>query len=220
MSIYEAYWADLIPDFSNESPWQRFLRGWQLVAYWAFGGLQRAIRRSELPGRVMIGLTGAAICLLFWYLIVVALLVTATAQGEVAFPAWMADVPLLASLTTFLNGFAEKASGWPVVLFLLGLSSLGRIERVANLSAFTKAYLQNSSFNNESSSLRALTKKRLVSVLDHVHAASGEHTEPPLVCRRPRSKDTGSWESRRTEHVIQRNCAPERCVWFWITRQN
>lgn len=27
-------------------------------------------------------------------------------------------------------------------------------------------------------------------------------TEPPLVCRRPRSKDTGSWERRRTEHLI------------------
>ena len=31
--------------------------------------------------------------------------------------------------------------------------------------------------------------------------------EPPLVCRRPRSKDTGSWERRSTEHVIQTNCA-------------
>jgi len=45
-------------------------------------------------------------------------------------------------------------------------------------------------------------------------------SEPPLVCRRPRSKDTGSWERLRTEHVIQRNCAPERCGWSWITRKN
>ena len=45
-------------------------------------------------------------------------------------------------------------------------------------------------------------------------------TEPPLVCRRPRSKDPGSWERQRTEHVIQKNCARERCGWSWITRTN
>ncbi len=32
----------------------------------------------------------------------------------------------------------------------------------------------------------------------------------PLVCRSPRSKDTGSWGRRRTKHVIQRTRA---CVY-------
>ena len=45
-------------------------------------------------------------------------------------------------------------------------------------------------------------------------------TEPPLVCRRPRSKDTGLWKSTNVETDIHQKCANVLCEWFSSIRAN
>ncbi|MEP1611897.1 MAG: hypothetical protein ABJL72_08235, partial [Roseobacter sp.] len=67
---------------------------------------------------------------------------------------------------------------------------------------------------------RKLLFEEYLAAAEHAGPEELGPIEPPLVCRRPRSKDTGLWKRRTLERDIQTNCARELCVWSWITRAN
>ncbi len=90
IDVYEAYWGDLIPDWSLESPWQRFKRGLTLILYWATGGLIHAVLdRRQMPSRTIFGLIGFAFMLLLWYLTVINVLALAILGQDNTVPEWL-----------------------------------------------------------------------------------------------------------------------------------
>ncbi len=90
IDVYEAYWGDLIPDWSLESPWQRFKRGLTLILYWATGGLFHAILdRREIPSRTIGGLLAFAFVLMLWYMTVINVLALAILGEDNTVPEWL-----------------------------------------------------------------------------------------------------------------------------------
>lgn len=166
LDIYEAYWGDLIPDWSSESPWARFKRGLSLLSYWLVGGLARAMLRREFPTRVMVAMMVSGLALVVWYLIVIAVLLQALATAEIPLPEWLNFL----GLKEQAQGAIEWLSLLPIVLFLAGLTGLGFLERTANVAAFAKAYLQDDTFDERPVGLRARSRQRVRAVLDHVCA--------------------------------------------------
>ncbi len=170
LNVYEAYWGDLVPDWSGESPWARFKRGWSLIFYWFLGGLAKSIGRKEWPVRTLIAIIIAGLLMLLWYLVVIALLIKAYAEADATVPAFVTSLFEALGLKEQLEVAIKNVSAAPVVLFLVGLAGLGILERMANLSAFAKAYLQDSAVGGGSVGLRGKSRLRVRAVLDHVHA--------------------------------------------------
>lgn len=175
IDVYEAYWGDLIPDWSHESPLARFRRGWALILYWMVGGLARAVVRRELPARTMLALSASGLILLLWYAVVIAMLVKAFADGEQQLPELVRALTDAIGITDWMQGMLEAAGHWPLTLFLVGLVSMGVFEGVANISAFTKAYLRDEPIGDSTIGIRAKARQRVLNVLDTA-AAAGDGT--------------------------------------------
>lgn len=193
--VFEAYWGDLIPDWGRESPWARAKRGFALILYWVFGGLGRALWRRELPARTIGVMAVAGMLLLLWYLLALTVLFqalgpevseTATAgveqvgQGSGA-PAWLTAI--LPDTWVSASWIAKLASldQLPVIAFLIGLLGVGHIEKIANIAAFTKAYLKDDVLGDATVGLRAKARHRVLPILDQVYASDQNFDEVYVV---------------------------------------
>ncbi|MDU8913004.1 alpha/beta hydrolase [Aestuariicoccus sp. MJ-SS9] len=174
LDLYEAYWADLVPDRSGESPWQRFSRGFTLVTYWMTGGLMKALLRGEFPVRTMVAMIIAGLSLIIWYAIVVVVLLKSVAAGDAELPKAITNLTDLLGITGPFTEWAKQINDWPVSVFLAGLLTLGRFEGISNISAFTKAYLRDDPMGEDQMGVRAKARKRVLALLDHVHGRSGD----------------------------------------------
>lgn len=172
LDIFEAFWGDLIPDWSNESPWQRFQRGWLLILYWMTGGLAKSLWHWRGPPKTLYALAAAGLALVFWYFIVISVLLKAIINDPDNLPAFLASLQPAGStwvvdLATWLNA----ASIWPFVFFIVGILGKGFLEGLANLSAFIKSYLRDDPLGEDDTGIRAKSRKRLLDTLDAVTAA-------------------------------------------------
>ncbi len=165
--VFEAYWNDLAPDFSNESPWSRFLRASRLMGYWAVGGLMGA--SFGLPSKFRLLLVAAALILLMWYLSVAMVLADAIVTDSGSVPEWFGV--LLG--TVFENPeeayeWLRATTSWGPIAFLLLIIGAGRVEIVANVADFAKTYLGNELVGENKIGLRTKMRKRAVDTLDHI----------------------------------------------------
>lgn len=165
LDVYEAYWGDLVPDWSQESPWARFKRGWGLICYWMAGGLLRAVWRWEFPPRTMVAMATAGTMLLLWYAVIVAVLLKALAEGNLPLPKFITNIE---GAEAWIETWLIPAGEWPITLFLVGLLGLGALEMVANTASFAKAYLRDDTFGGNTVGLRAKSRARVLEVLDTV----------------------------------------------------
>ncbi|CUH89735.1 hypothetical protein PH5382_03687 [Phaeobacter sp. CECT 5382] len=193
--VFEAYWGDLIPDWDQESPWARAKRGFALILYWAFGGLGRALLRRELPARTMGVMAAAGLLLLLWYLLALTVLfqalgpevadVAKTTTEQVGqptgVPGWLTAVLPDGWLTPERIASFGNLNQLPVIAFLIGLIGIGHIEKVANVAAFTKAYLKDEALGDASVGLRAKARHRVLPVLDQVYASDQNFDEVYVV---------------------------------------
>lgn len=170
LDVYEAYWGDLVPDWSEESPWQRFKRGSLLMWYWAPGGVVRASLKGQLPTRTTVAFCIAALMLVLWYIVIVSLFFQAvgSTDGDTETPTWVQQIltghPWAERAVDFLRGMGD----WPLIAFLVGLFGLGALERLANVSTFLKAYLRDDVMGEDTIGVRAKARKRLYHALDFV----------------------------------------------------
>ena len=178
LGVYEAYWGDLVPDWSHESPWARFKRGTSLISYWVVGGIAKALIRRELPQRTMVAMVLTGLALLLWYVVVFLVLLKAiadgTSPGTTELPKLLTDITDLIGVTDWLTTTAGTIAAWPISVFLIGLLGLGWLERIVNISAFTKAYLRDDVIGEGTVGLRAKSRKRVLAVLDHVYERQGD----------------------------------------------
>lgn len=170
LHLYEAFWGDLIPDWSRESPWQRFKRGLILIAYWATGGLVKALFvRHQVPARTLFGLTFFALMMILWYLTVINVLALALQETDVTIEDWAR--PVLGWVPYFdqMVAFFAKISDYSLYVFVIGLFGLGRLEGAANISTFLRAYLRDDPLGEDSIGIRAKTRHRVIDTLDRVY---------------------------------------------------
>ena len=182
LHVFEAYWGDLIPDWSQESPWARVKRGLALIRYWAWGGMVRAMVRQELPARTIVVMMIAGLLLLLWYFLALTVLAQAFAGSDAGgSPEWVT------SLAGFLGFTKEDIASWgalgsaPIVVFMVGFLGLGFIESIANIAAFIKAYLRDDIIGDGSIGLRAKARHRVLPVLDHVYGGGQDFDEVYVV---------------------------------------
>ncbi|MEM8729676.1 MAG: alpha/beta hydrolase [Pseudomonadota bacterium] len=170
IDVWEAYWGDLIPTREDESPGNRALRGWRLIGYWVFGGALRLLRygRRQSPGMVwMMALCGFA--LIIWYVNILLLALTAIATGDMQIDQRICALPLIDGACDFIQTHAQTITTASVTAFIIGfVGLLGWIERFANISDFVMSYLRDDPVGDDQTGLRALTRHRLLAVLDEV----------------------------------------------------
>lgn len=171
IDLYEAYWGDLIPDWSEESPLNRFKRGTNLIWYWLTGGLRGWLAQRRVPPRTSFAMVIAALMLLFWYLIVILFVVQIIGTGGYKLPAELASIKPLETLWNTIGDWAKTAIGSAVIVFAIWLWGLGFLEQFANISAYTKAYLRDETFGGSEIGLRAKARHRVLAALDTVEAA-------------------------------------------------
>ena len=174
LDVYEAFWGDLVPDWSKESPWQRFKHGLTLITYWALGGLARSIARREIPPRTSFAMVIAGLILIFWYLTVVTVLAKAIADGNSGMPDFINTYFVENETGIWLLAKVKSLGAWPIFTFALLVLGMGRVESFANIAAFLKAYFRDDPINGSNVGLRAKSRKRVISVLNHVHQVAGE----------------------------------------------
>lgn len=179
IDLYEAYWGDLIPDWSEESPFNRFKRGTNLIWYWLTGGLRGWLAQKQVPPRTSFAMVIAALMLLFWYLMVILFVVQLIGSGGYSLPAELASVESLQTLWGKIGDWAKTAMGSAVIIFAVWLWGLGFLEQFANISAYTKAYLRDETFGGSEIGLRAKARHRVLTALDTVEAAETSKDGPP-----------------------------------------
>ncbi len=196
LAVYEAYWGDLIPEWSGEAIWTRFARASSMMMYWGFGGLAGALVRRETPERMTGAILLAALLLFVWYLSVLAVLVRTVAESGLPVLDWLAPGSTaaqeaaqaaadkvqnagkgLAGWAEMLSARAQQAAQWLVgtslYMVVAGLVGLTWLERLANAADFSKAYLQNLPLGEDDTGVRTKARNRLLSVLDQVNAQDG-----------------------------------------------
>ena len=173
IDVYEAYWGDLLPDWSNESPWARFKRGYMLIRYWLTGGVGGWISRREAPPNTAWAMLLAAVALVLWWIVVGIFVLQAVESGVIAIPESLASIAWVQTAWTTLTGWTGTVRGSVLVVLLLWVWSLGWLERFANISAYTKAYLRDEVFGDDDVGLRAKAKRRVLEVLDRAAGITG-----------------------------------------------
>ncbi|MEM6895743.1 MAG: alpha/beta hydrolase [Pseudomonadota bacterium] len=198
IDVIEAYWGDLIPDWSNESNLRRFKRGTSLVIYWALGGLWGARKKPRFPPRTMLAIVIAAIFLVLWYLSVFAVVVTALAAGEIQMPGQLEQLFAIfgggagdgtatdaadGSETGPWQAVLSQVASFPVIVLLLGLAGAGGLEKISNVASYTKAYLLDEPTDNGIVGVRAKARQRVVDALREVFAQDNPaYDEVYVVC--------------------------------------
>lgn len=174
LSVFEAYWADLIPDWTDESPISRFQRGTSLIGYWAVGGLVRAAFQRRLPRRTTYGLIFAGLLLTLWYVVVISVLLQALALGDVGKDGVFYSVLQALNAEAIFDDVVEAVAGWSIVVFLVGFMGLGWLERISNVAAFTRAYLMDLVTGDDGLGVQAKAKNRVLQTLSFIYSQEGD----------------------------------------------
>ncbi|TYC53662.1 alpha/beta hydrolase [Rhodobacterales bacterium] len=179
LDIFEVYWADLIPDWSADSPASRFWKATDLLSYWFLGDLAKSVLRGRFPSRTAVTLVVMGVILVIWY-ISVAMMFLAAVQTS-GLPSWVLEWLGGLGSPQDWSAWAQALTGSALVVFLLGLLGLGNLNHIADLSRFVKLYLGDERLGPENIGVRAQTKGRLVTLLDHVSRSAASYDEIVIV---------------------------------------
>ena len=182
LDIYEAFWGDLIPDWGNESPWQRFKRGFSMIFYWGTGGLAKAVWHWRGPFKTLVALVISGLLLILWYLTVISVLVGAIVNDPSTLPpALTALQPEGSQWIQNFAGLIESWRHWPTVFFVVGLFSVGFLETLANMCTFVRSYLRDDALGEDRIGIRAKARTRVVDLLDSVYDGDEPYDEVHVI---------------------------------------
>jgi len=172
LDVFEAYWADMIPEQVELPPWSKLMKGLELVGYWVFSlGAWRAVAASLRSGSSMIaiGLIMGGLTLIAWYLMLAVLVGQAVAPGG-AVPDELKGIPLLSDLVTLfgqVTGWLAANAWWAVLPFLLAML---QVDALVLLARFIKDYFENHE-DDSGVGLRDRVRRRICGTLEAVLAA-------------------------------------------------
>ncbi|GAA0785807.1 hypothetical protein GCM10009077_39140 [Roseibium denhamense] len=179
LTIFEAYWSDLIPDRVQETPLTKFWRATKLLFYWFTGGLARNVFRwpPRFPYQTSIAMICIGIMLVLWYLSVAAMLAAAIASGDTVVADWFTQLAKWVGIPDNWASQLDVILNSAFVVFLIGLFGVGRLQAIADISDFVKNYLRDEPGAASGVGLRAKLRKRVLDLLDHVHSVDEPYDE-------------------------------------------
>ena len=172
IDVFEAYWADMIPEQAEQAPWTKLFQGLELVGYWVFNpGTWRAAVHSLRHGSLLIalGLLMGGLTLVAWYVMLAVLVGQAIAPGG-RVPEELAAIPVLSDLVHaygIVSDWLAAHAWWAVLPFLLAML---QVNALVLLARFIKDYFENREDKN-GVGLRDRVRKRIAGTLEAVLAA-------------------------------------------------
>lgn len=166
VDVFEAYWADMIPEATGGNPLARIWNGLKLVVYWFFSGVWRAFGVSR---HLTLGLLLSGVLLLLWYftVVVVAAIAISTADASDGGTGFLAGT-VFGGLVSDIAKEIAQLGNWAYWTALVGaLGALGA-DRVAEIATITKAYLSDQP-DASGVGLRARIGRRVLTVLRNVY---------------------------------------------------
>lgn len=171
VDVFEAYWADMIPEQVEQAPWTKLLQGLELVGYWVFSlGTWKAVAASLRRGSSLIalGLLMGGLTLTAWYLMLAVLVGQAVAPGGEV-PEELAGIPVVSDVVAAYGMAAGWIAGhawWAVLPFLL---TMLQVNALVLLARFTKDYFENRE-DETGVGLRDRVRRRIAGTLESVLA--------------------------------------------------
>lgn len=169
IDVFEAYWADMIPEQGEQPPWTKLRQGLDLVGYWVFSpGSWRAVGHAMRNGSLLIalGLIMGGLTLVAWYLMLAVLVGQTVAPGGTV-PQELAAVPLVSDLVRLFGegtGWIATHAWWAVLPFLL---TMLQADALVLLARFTRDYFENRA-DESGIGLRDRLRRRVAGVLETV----------------------------------------------------
>ncbi len=168
VDIFEAFWADMIPDTIERTPWQKLLWGLELIVYWVLNWRSwTAFRTSRY---MTFGLLAGGTLLVLWYISIILLAAQAIGQNP---PEFLEQIP---QLKPVIDGFVTVASAigtWQLWIIVAAVLPMMRIDELVHMAGFIKDYFQNKPDETEVG-LRQRLRNRVQSTLENVYQAGYE----------------------------------------------
>lgn len=169
IDVFEAYWADMIPEQGEQPPWTKLRQGLDLVGYWVFSPRSwRAVGHAMRNGSLLIalGLIMGGLTLVAWYLLLAVLVGQTVAPGG-AVPQDLAAIPLVSDLVRLfgeITGWSAAHAWWAVLPFLL---TMLQADALVLLARFTRDYFENRA-DESGTGLRDRLRQRVAGTLEAV----------------------------------------------------
>lgn len=180
VDVFEAYWADMIPEQAEQAPWTKLAQGLELVGYWVFSlGSWKAVAASLRRGSSLIalGLLMGGLTLVAWYLLLAVLVGQAVAPGGVV-PEELKGIPVVSDVIHAYGlaaGWLAGNAWWAVLPFLLAML---QVDALVLLARFIKDYFENCE-DESGVGLRDRVRQRIAGTLESVLA--GDYDEVVVV---------------------------------------
>lgn len=169
IDVFEAYWADMIPEQGEQPPWIKLRQGLDLVGYWVFSPRSwRAVGHAMRNGSLLIalGLIMGGLTLVAWYVLLAVLVGQTVAPGGTV-PQDLAAVPLVSDLVRLFGeatGWIATHAWWAVLPFLL---TMLQADALVLLARFTRDYFENRA-DESGIGLRDRLRQRVAGTLEAV----------------------------------------------------
>jgi hypothetical protein len=165
LDLFEAYWADMLPENNELGPWGKLANGLELLLYWPF------YWRNWLALRHSIILSGSmfssSAILVFWY-VALTLLVTTTLQNDPSLiPSELMQIDWFNELWDKFLFITEWIRNWSVWIIIAFVFSFVPVDHAVKLAKWVKDYLENT-LDENSIGLRDRIRKRVRDTLECV----------------------------------------------------
>jgi len=180
VDVFEAYWADMIPEQAEQAPWTKLWQGLELVGYWVFCWRSwQAVAMSLCRGSSLIalGLLMGGLTLIAWYIMLAVLVGQAVAPGGKV-PEELAGIPVVSDVVAVYGAAAGWIAGnawWAVLPFLLAML---QVDALVLLARFIKDYFENRE-DESGVGLRDRVRRRIAGALESV--LTGDYDEVVVV---------------------------------------
>lgn len=164
LDVFEAYWADMVPEQAELNPWQKLGNGLDLLAYWLFSW--RTWQAFAVSRFITIGLMAGGLLLVLWY-VALALLVADTVTKDPALTANVRGIPVLGDLLAMFLAASDMVGHWYWWAAIAFVLSVVRVDALVQLAHFAKDYLENRPDETEVG-LRDRMRKRIRATLENV----------------------------------------------------
>lgn len=172
LDVFEAYWADMVPEQAEQAPWTKLMQGLELVGYWVFSPRSwQAVFTSLSRGSSLIalGLLMGGLTLVAWYVMLAVLIGQAVApSGQV--PEELAGIPVVSDVVHaygLVAGWLANHAWWAVLPFLL---TMLKVDALVLLARFVKDYFENRE-DDSGVGLRDRLRRRISTTLESVLSA-------------------------------------------------
>lgn len=163
IDIFEAFWADMIPESADRTPWQRLLWGFEIISYWVFNW--RSWTAFGTSRYITLGLFAGGTLLVLWYISLALLAAQAIGQNP---PEFLKAVPVLAPVFTAFVTTAAKFGSWQLWIVIALILPFLKVDELIMLASFIKDYFQNKPDETEVG-LRHRLRKRVQATLENVY---------------------------------------------------